>query len=73
MVDFFVVAAAVLIVAAGAEVGLAAPSTNDSGPIWTLNVAPRKRTTRIKTRSVIARGLRMLERERELIFCKFIQ
>jgi hypothetical protein len=53
--------------------GLDVAPSNDSGPTWTLNVAPRKRTTRIKTRRVTARGLRMLERERELIFCKFIQ
>jgi len=69
VVGLGVVAAAVV----GLGVVVVLPSTNDSGPTWTLNVAPRKRTTRIKTRSVIARGLRMLERERVLIFCKFIQ
>ena len=53
-----------MVVAEGADVAVA----KDSGPIWTLNVAPRKRTTRINTRRVTARGLRMLEREIELIF-----
>ena len=48
-------------------------STNDSGPTWTLNVAPRKRTTRMKTKRVIERGLRILKRDGLIFGCKFIQ
>ena len=60
-----------MVVAAGAVVGLdgldVGASSNDSGPTWTLNVAPRKRTTRMKTKRVTLRGLRILKRG-ELIF-----
>ena len=52
--------------------GLKSERANDSGPTWTLNVAPRKRTTRMKTKRVTLRGLNILKSEL-ILDCKFIQ
>ena len=53
----------------GVEVGvlgdisllIISPLSNDSGPTFTSNVAPKNRTTRIKTSNETLRALKMLE------------